>query len=502
MNARRRAKGDELKLSNNLNEDGEEKSKELPATKFLMILAVLILMKLFVHVPYAEQTQQEIESFKTSTSNVEMTSLNTIQNPPLSQPQKQQNPPQPPQQQIDHIDKHSLVSSDHDKIIKESMHTNINVHTTSETIMKNNKLNNNQNENHNEMILDEELWNKALGASVVRGKQKDSGVVIARLASYESKRKGPRRHDGKSFKAGEAGCPSSPIFKKLDGGKLTKGDKRLKTIHFVHPPKSGGTTFGQVVISSACELNKQYKDSLDCCSDPHDWCGENCEPIPECQAVFGCTLCDCHHIPRLNRMEDATYSVTIIRHPMTRYISGYFYRAHSPNWDRFNLRPGYFSKDPTYPFKFSFNDYLKMPEYHNIIIKMFSKDKFPYFNSTLNSKDVIKTKQILSKFVIVGINEAYDASVQMMLKIFNIKLKDEQIHLPAAMTSTYSKDHEEFKNNLRNNNNKESIKLANEIFNVNKLDVDVYQWSVNIFCEKLCHFQLMEFDKRSVCDCT
>ena len=60
-----------------------------------------------------------------------------------------------------------------------------------------------------------------------------------------------------------------------------------------------------------------------------------------------------------------------------RYISGFFYRAHSPNWDRFGLRPGYFSKDPTYPFKFSFEDYLPMPEYHNILVKMFALDRFP-----------------------------------------------------------------------------------------------------------------------------
>jgi hypothetical protein len=37
-------------------------------------------------------------------------------------------------------------------------------------------------------------------------------------------------------------------------------------------------------------------------------------------------------------------------------------RAHSPNWDRFNVRKGYFKKDPTYPFTFSFDDYLGMPE--------------------------------------------------------------------------------------------------------------------------------------------
>lgn len=176
---------------------------------------------------------------------------------------------------------------------------------------------------------------------------------------------GPRRHDGKAFKAGEAGCPNVPVYKKVVP-KLVQGDTRLKRIHFVHPPKSGGTSFGQVVIAAACELNSQYRESLDCCVNPADWCGENCEPIPDCKALYGCSLCHCHHVPRMHRQADATYSVTIIRHPMTRFISGFFYRAHSPNWDRFGLRRGYFSKDPSHPFKFSFEAYLDMPEYQNM----------------------------------------------------------------------------------------------------------------------------------------
>jgi len=56
-------------------------------------------------------------------------------------------------------------------------------------------------------------------------------------------------------------------YAKLPGGILEKGDLRLKRIHFVHPPKSGGTTFGQVVISTACEMNAAFRDSLDWCSN-------------------------------------------------------------------------------------------------------------------------------------------------------------------------------------------------------------------------------------------
>mmetsp|Transcript_45679 Transcript_45679/g.92208 ORF Transcript_45679/g.92208 Transcript_45679/m.92208 type:complete len:515 (+) Transcript_45679:73-1617(+) len=340
----------------------------------------------------------------------------------------------------------------------------------------------------------EELWRISLGAAVPRGAVQANGKVGSRLASYESKRKGPSRHDGKAWKAGEAGCPEKPKYAALEGGALVQGDERLTRIHFVHPPKSGGTTFGQVVIAASCELNSAFRDSLDCCSAPADWCAENCEPIPDCKAIYGCSLCHCHHIPRLHRMADAHYSVTIIRHPMTRYISGYFYRAHSPNWDRFNIRPGIFSKHPTYPFKFSFDDYLAMPEYHNILVKMFSRDAFPYFNATLTQQDLDLSIKRLDTFVVVGLNEAYDASVQLLLALLGVTLRDDQIHLPAAMTSTYSGDHEKFKAEVRDDHT-----LAARIQDANSVDAQLFEWSVDVFCKKLCAKQLIKFDKRGVC---
>jgi hypothetical protein len=100
-----------------------------------------------------------------------------------------------------------------------------------------------------------------------------TGATRSRLAAYESKRKGPKRHDGKAWKAGEAGCPKAPVYEPLTDGapvivqggekhefmclclfrviivtasymlshvklqKLKQGDLRLKRIHFVHPPK-------------------------------------------------------------------------------------------------------------------------------------------------------------------------------------------------------------------------------------------------------------------------
>ena len=340
-----------------------------------------------------------------------------------------------------------------------------------------------------------DLWSVAVAASVPRGQLSKGGKVTSRIGSYEKRRKGPRRFDGKAWKAGEAGCPQVPTYEKLKGGELVKGDVRLRKMHFVHVPKSGGTTFGQVVIAVACEINSAFKKSLDCCTDPRDWCGENCEPIPDCKAIYGCNLCHCHHVPRLHRMADAHFSVTILRHPMTRFISGFFYRAHSPNWDRFGLRPGYFRREKTYPFKFSFDDYLGMPEYQNILVKMFARDKFPYFNASLTQVDVALAKERLSKFLVVGINEAYDASVQLLLSLTGVTtLRDDQIHLPAAMTSTFAEDYERFKRRAA-----AEAPLRRRIQTANQLDLDVYHWSVGVFCNKLRAKFLQHFDKLGVC---
>ena len=139
---------------------------------------------------------------------------------------------------------------------------------------------------------------------------------------------------------------------------------------------------------------------------------------------------------------------------------------------------------------------MAMPEYHNILVKMFARDQFPYFNATLSKIDVVKSKQRLSKFLVVGINEAYDASVQLLLKLTGVSLRDDQIHLPAAMTSTYSSDHESFKQYVR-----ENPTLTRQIYDANTLDVELYEWSVQNFCTDLCAQDLESFDKRGLCQC-
>jgi hypothetical protein len=125
---------------------------------------------------------------------------------------------------------------------------------------------------------------------------------------------------------------------------------------------------------------------------------------------------------------------------------------------------------------------------------MFARNEFPYFNATLTNEDYFLSHKRLSNFLVVGINEAYDASVQLLLKLTGVTLRDDQIHLPATMTSTYSKDHEQFKVNLR-----DDPVLSARIRAANEMDVRLYEWSVGVFCAKLCENNLGHFDKKGVC---
>lgn len=85
-----------------------------------------------------------------------------------------------------------------------------------------------QNNSDAKMRSSSDLWNLAVAASVPRGEIGIGGKVSSRLDSYGKKRVGPSRHDGKAFKAGEAGCPQTPTYERLPGGRLVQGDSRLK----------------------------------------------------------------------------------------------------------------------------------------------------------------------------------------------------------------------------------------------------------------------------------
>ena len=105
---------------------------------------------------------------------------------------------------------------------------------------------------------------------------------------------------------------------------------------------------------------------------------------------------------------------------MSRLLSAWFYRGHSPNLDFFQVRPEFKDiKDGKRP-KVTFEEYLDMPEYMNIQTRMLGADSFPYRNITINNDIFAAAVEALEGLFFVGIQEAYDLSVKVMLRELNV----------------------------------------------------------------------------------
>jgi hypothetical protein len=79
-------------------------------------------------------------------------------------------------------------------------------------------------------------------------------------------------------------------------------------------------------------------------------------------------------------------SITIMRHPVSRLVSAWFYRCHSPNSDCFQVRTEFkLIKQKKKP-KAIFPEYLEMVEYNNILTRMFGAGAFPYKDVNITEK--------------------------------------------------------------------------------------------------------------------
>ena len=284
----------------------------------------------------------------------------------------------------------------------------------------------------------------------------------------------------------DAACPSEPraVIR------VREPHLRWMTAHFVHIPKSGGSSFGRVIRRVMCAANA-FSEALDCCiADETTWCDTGCNQ-PDCQAVYGCRYCDCRHTPQLIYMDRAA-SVTILRHPSDRAVSGYFFRGHSPNWDRFGVRKE-FPRDPK-AWPYSFDEYLEMPEYQNIATRMFAYDSFPYRNLTISREHLESAKERLRNFRVIGLNEAYNASVHIMQSAFDIGPVLTYAQLIGA--DTYADNPQTLKQSShRNKYNKfrDELKgdpaLQRRVADRNWADIELFEYGQQLFCERLPVFQ-------------
>ena len=60
--------------------------------------------------------------------------------------------------------------------------------------------------------------------------------------------------------------------------------------------------------------------------------------------------------------------------------------------------------------RYSYEEYLGFIEYHNIITRMMAHNSFPYRNISVGPEDMLAAKRRLDRFVVIGIQDAFEAS--------------------------------------------------------------------------------------------
>ena len=241
--------------------------------------------------------------------------------------------------------------------------------------------------------------------------------------------------------------------------------KSAMDLHFIHIPKCGGTSMTSILRQVACEVDSERNE--DCCTNP-GFCDFHAHR--RCTSIKGCI----NHFPQTEWIYKAPPSITILREPMSRLLSAWFYRGHSPNQDFFQVRPWFKEiKDGKRP-RVTFDEYLDMPEYNNIQTRMLGANSFPYKNVTI-SKDLYDTAvNALDNMYFIGLQEVYDLSVKIMLRELNYKGK---LEILKERDQAANRKIRREKEAIRNNST-----MVTKINAVNSWDRKLYLEAVSRFC--------------------
>lgn len=311
-------------------------------------------------------------------------------------------------------------------------------------------------------------------SSSMRGYNGRAGTGIIRGTSTSTASGGSGVTSGSVSDADKKAPDNKPVSNKLDAKHhrelvylWSAKPKRALDLHFIHIPKCGGTSMTSILRQVACGLDSERNE--DCCTNP-GYC--NLPAHRGCASILGCVS----HIPLTQWIYKALPSITLLREPVSRLLSAWFFRGHSPNSDSFEVRPWFkdirSGKRPTV----TFDEYLDMPEYNNIQTRMLGANRFPYKNVTITQHLYDTAVNALDNMYFIGLQEVYDLSVEIMLRELNYTGKVEILKLkgqPASKKGTIRRQKQAILSNAT---------LVTKINVANAWDRKLYLEAVSRFC--------------------
>lgn len=134
--------------------------------------------------------------------------------------------------------------------------------------------------------------------------------------------------------------------------------------------------------------------------------------------------------------------------------------------------------------KVGFDEYLDMVEYSNIQTRMLGADSFPYSTVEVTEQTLAQAKTALDHFFFVGVTEAYNTSVMLLMHELGLQVQPEVDYVSSGERTMHA-------NSPLRLRLKKDPEAHAEILKANKYDEELFFYAVDLFCRRLAKVGLL-----------